>query len=141
LLVNTTENYLDTEKSLDFVDITAIIRKRVSESKVRTGIVTVYTTHTTCSIRINEYEDRLLADFELFLKKIAPRTVGYAHNRSTLDGRPNAHSHILSLLMNSSETIPIRDGVLCLGRWQRVFFIELDGPRSKRMFIVQVLGN
>jgi secondary thiamine-phosphate synthase enzyme len=141
LLVRTTEDYLDTKKGFEFIDITEIVRQRVAESKVRAGIAAIYSPHTTCSVRINEHESSLLNDFELFLERMAPKTSEYAHNRSTLDDRPNAHSHILSLLMNTSETVPIYDCALCLGTWQRVFFVELDGPRQRRRFLVHIVGD
>ena len=141
MFTGTTDSYLDTTQDIEFIDITEAIRRRVNESHISNGIVSVFTPHTTCSVRINESEKNLLQDFKAFLHKIAPRGDEYGHNRLTLDDRPNAHSHILSLFMNTSETIPVREGNLCLGRWQRVFFVELDGPRKNRRFLVHILGE
>jgi secondary thiamine-phosphate synthase enzyme len=63
------------------------------------------------------------------------------HNFNPVDGRLNAHSHLLGLFMNASETIPIAQGELLLGQWQSIFFIELDGPREERILRVQIAGE
>ncbi len=52
----------------------------------------------------------------------------------------NAHSHMLGLFMNSSETIPVAGGEMVLGSWQSIFFIELDGPRERRGLDLQIMG-
>ena len=65
----------------------------------------------------------------------------YRHDEQTVDDRPNARGHIMSLLMNSSEAIPISDGVPAIGTWQSVFFIELDGPRSNRSITLKIIGE
>jgi thiamine phosphate synthase YjbQ (UPF0047 family) len=61
------------------------------------------------------------------------------HN--SVDPRANAHSHLLSMFLNSSETIPIKGGELLLGRYQVVFFVEVDGPRKERRFFISVMGD
>jgi len=140
MAVTTSEHCLNTRKDFEIVDITATVQEAVKQSHIRNGLVTMFTPHTTCAIRINEAEENLLRDIEVFLDKIAPGRGDYAHNESPIDKRVNAHSHLRSLLLNTSETIPIHEGNLCLGRWQRVFFIELDGPRRERRFYIEVLG-
>ena len=77
---------------------------------------------------------------ETFLKRFAPRDGTYLHNLNPVDGRDNAHSHLLGLLMNASETIPFSKGKLLVGEWQSVFFIELDGPRKQRNILLQISG-
>ncbi len=76
-----------------------------------------------------------------FLHRLVPADSDYRHNRDPVDGRLNAHSHLLGLFMNASETIPVADGRLLLGGWQSIFFIELDGPREERRLLMQINGE
>ena len=111
----------------------------------------VYSPHTTCAIVINEHETGFIDDFNELLAELAPeegryyrhddleiRTEGIEEDTATL---PNGHSHLRAgLLSSSSQTLPIVDGTLMLGRWQRVFFCELDRSRPRKIFI-QVIGE
>jgi secondary thiamine-phosphate synthase enzyme len=136
-----------TLRAPEFIDLTDQVQRIVQQSGVRDGQVTVFTQHTTAAIRINENEPELLRDFADFLERVAPVDAKYHHNDFTVrtvnmtdDECANAHAHCRQLLMAASETIPIVDGEMCLGTWQRVFLIELDHPRE-RTVIVQVLGH
>ncbi|MCX6178126.1 MAG: secondary thiamine-phosphate synthase enzyme YjbQ [Chlorobiales bacterium] len=129
-----------TTRPIQIIDISAEVSMAVSSSELDAGQVTVISQHTTAYISINEKEDRLLEDMETFLKRFAPRDGNYLHNLNPLDGRDNAHSHLLGLLMNTSETIPFSKGKLLLGEWQSLFFVELDGPRTERNILLQVSG-
>jgi secondary thiamine-phosphate synthase enzyme len=97
--------------------------------------------HTTARININEREPQLQRDMLTFLKRFVPRDGDYLHNLEPIDGRDNAHSHLLGLFMNSSEVIPLAGDALVLGEWQSIFFIELDGPRERRGVELQIMGN
>jgi secondary thiamine-phosphate synthase enzyme len=136
-----------TEGGSKFLDITADVSAAVRASGVRNGIVHVYSTHTTAAIRINENEGLLLRDFERFLDRVAPSGDGaYEHDDigrrvDVPPGEPmNGHAHCRHLLLASSETLPVIDGSLGLGRWQRIFLVELCSSRD-RSVIVQVLGH
>jgi secondary thiamine-phosphate synthase enzyme len=137
---------LTSDRAPQFIDITDDIQRLVSEAGIREGVATVFSRHTTASIRINENEPLLLRDMEDFLKRLAPRDVYYRHNdfeirteNMTEDECPNGHAHCQHLLLGSSECIPVVDGKLTLGRWQRVFFVELDRPRQREV-LVHLLG-
>lgn len=130
---------LETAGKIAFIDITNRVRHLVVESGVRDGLVTIYTCHTTTAVKINECCDCLQDDMLAFLESVVPNA-DYGHNEITVDSRPNARSHIMSLLLNVSETIPVTGGELKLGNWQSIFFIELDGPRKKRNVLVNVIG-
>ncbi len=130
----------------EFIDITDEVLGAVEASEVREGSVTVFSRHTTAAVKINENEPLLLEDMARFLERAAPREADYRHNdfvirtvNMTEDECPNGHSHCQHLLLSASETIPICDGVALLGRWQRVFLIELDRPRSRQV-VIQVQG-
>ena len=131
---------LQTTKPIEIVDISAEVSEAVSSSGLDSGQVIVISQHTTAYININEKENRLLEDMETFLKRFAPRDGNYLHNLNPVDGRDNAHSHLLGLLMNTSETIPFSKGKLLVGEWQSLFFIELDGPRKERKILLQISG-
>ena len=131
---------VQTTKHIEIIDISSEVAEAVSASALVAGQVTVISQHTTAYININEKEDRLIEDMETFLKRFAPRDGNYLHNFNPLDGRDNAHSHLLGLLMNTSETIPFSQGKLLLGQWQSVFFVELDGPRKERNILLQISG-
>ncbi|WP_295616850.1 secondary thiamine-phosphate synthase enzyme YjbQ [uncultured Methanobrevibacter sp.] len=132
---------IDTSSNFQIIDITseivAILNEISKEKRISSGIVNVFTKHSTSAIRINENEKGLLNDFEKVLKDIVKENDNYRHD--FIDN--NAASHIRAFLLGSSETIPIIDGSLSLGTWQSIFFIELDGPRRNRIinltFIVE----
>ena len=130
-----------TEKPIDILDITADVRAALEETGLRQGTVTVLSRHTTACVNINEQEPRLVQDMITFLKRLVPRDGDYLHNLEPIDGRDNAHSHLLGLFMNSSESIPFSEGRMLLGEWQSIFLIELDGPRKERQVLVQIHGD
>jgi len=131
---------VQTTKPIEIIDISSEVADAVSSSALSSGQVTIISQHTTAYININEKEERLIEDMETFLKRFAPKDGNYLHNLNPIDGRDNAHSHLLGLLMNTSETIPFSQGKLLLGQWQSVFFVELDGPRQERSILLQISG-
>ncbi len=138
---------LETKEAPEFIDITDWVCQCVAQSKVSNGFVVVYSKHTTAAVKINENEPLLLQDMVAFLEKISPRNGGYQHNdfsirtvNMTADESPNGHAHLQHLLLGTSETVPLIDGVMQFGRYQSVFFIELDHPRSREV-MVEVVGE
>jgi secondary thiamine-phosphate synthase enzyme len=145
------ENHdLATDRCGQFIDITDDVLTAVSKSEVENGTVVVYSPHTTCAVVINEHESGFIEDFNEFLAELAPEQGRYyRHDDLAIrtegldddDLHPNGWSHMRAgLLSSSSQTIPIVDGALLLGRWQRVFFCELDRSRPRKIFI-QVIGE
>lgn len=132
---------LGTDAPIQILDMTAQIRDWVAASGVTDGLLTVISPHTTARVNVNEREPQLQRDMLAFLKRLAPRDGDYLHNLAPVDDRDNAHSHLIGLLMNSSESIAVAGGELLLGGWQSIFFIELDGPRERRAIELQLLGN
>jgi secondary thiamine-phosphate synthase enzyme len=106
----------------------------VTDSGVKTGLCHVYVPHTTAGVFINENADPdVMADVLATLDALVPWDNHYRHAEG------NAAAHIKAVLMGSSQTIPVRNGRLALGRWQGIYFAEFDGPRE-RHFQVTVLG-
>jgi secondary thiamine-phosphate synthase enzyme len=132
---------LATTESIEIVDITAMVREWLRASGIRDGVLTVFSPHTTSRVNINEREVELQRDMVTFLRTLVPRDGAYGHNRAPVDDRDNAHAHLLGLLLNASETIPVADGALVLGGWQSIFFVELDGPRAHREVQLQCMGT
>lgn len=134
-----------TSESLQFVDITEAVAACCEGSAVSHGVVTVVSRHTTAAVLIQENEPLLLGDLCRMLQAVAPRHRHYCHNDIDArhdvppDERPNGHSHAQALLLPSSLQVVLVDGRLDLGRWQRLFLVELDGPRE-RAVSVMILG-
>ena len=138
---------LDTQQAPEFIDITDWVCQCVSISKVSNGFAVVFSKHTTAAVKINENEPLLLQDMTAFLEKISPRNGEYQHNNFEIrtvnmneDESPNGHAHLQHLLLGTSETIPVIDGAMQFGRYQSIFFIELDHPRPREV-MVQVVGE
>ncbi len=136
-----------TRGELDFIDMTDQIIGAISRAKVKIGHVLVFAKHTTAAVRIQEGESLLKEDLKKVLKRIARKNEKFGHNdfsirteNMTPDESPNAHSHCQHLFLGSSEYIPISDGKLDLGIWQRIFLIELDKSRTRDV-VVQVMGE
>jgi secondary thiamine-phosphate synthase enzyme len=144
------ERTLRTAGGLSVRDITDEVNEAVRESGITSGIACVYSPHTTCCVCVNEFETGFLEDFAEMLKRLVPSERYYAHDdwdRRTENICPedmelsNGHAHCMSMLLGSAgESIPVVEGALQLGTWQRVLFLELDRERDRR-WIVQVVGD
>jgi secondary thiamine-phosphate synthase enzyme len=136
----------ETSHPTEFIDLTDTIAAIVAETGVRDGLVNVQSLHTTTAILVNEHEPLLLADFGTLLDRIAPQAAFYRHDDPVArtvnvspGERPNGHAHCRALLLAPSASLNVADGRLQLGRWQRVFLVEMDGPRSREVSVL-VLG-
>ncbi len=119
-----------TSKRVEIVDITDLVEEFIANVN-GSGLLLVKVPHTTAAITVNEAEPGLLEDIAEALLKIAPVEYPWRHNR--IDN--NAHAHIASSLIGDSRIIPVVNGKLELGTWQRVLLVELDGPRSRRVLL------
>jgi secondary thiamine-phosphate synthase enzyme len=125
---------IKTDSRVELIDITDRVEDRIRESSIQNGICVISTRHTTTGILINENEIGLCSDILGLLEKLIPPSAGYRHDR--IDN--NADAHLKALLLGSNVTIPIIDGRLLLGTWQRIFFAELDGPRRRTVDITLI---
>jgi secondary thiamine-phosphate synthase enzyme len=137
-----------TRDAIQFLDITDDVVRLVRATGLRNGVVNVFSRHTTAAVSIQEAEPLLLEDLREFLERSAPAQAQYRHNDFRVrtvhmhdDESPNGHAHCLQLMLGTSQTIPVADGRLLLGTWQRIFLVELDGPRDARQVLIQVLGT
>jgi len=123
-----------SRKHADVIDVTDQIQRAVSGSGVSSGICHIYVSHTTAGVFINENADPdVMIDFLNTLDALVPWANSYQHAEG------NAAAHIKSSLIGTSQTVPVRDGRLALGRWQGIYFAEFDGPRERQLHIT-VLG-
>lgn len=119
------------------MDITAQANAAVAGSAC-TGVVHIYVPHATAAIIINEGADAGVAEDLLeLLRKLVPPHAGYRHDR--IDD--NADAHLKAAILGPSEWVPLRNGNLALGTWQRIFLVELDGPKTRRVEITVVAGR
>lgn len=127
---------INSTKKQELIDITDKVNELVKESKVKQGLCNVFVTHATAAIIINEnYDPNICIDFLNALNKAFPDHAGYLHDK--VDN--NAGAHIKAAVLGPSETIPVKNGKLKLGRWQSIMVVELDGPRSNREVEVRIL--
>jgi len=139
--------HVQTEAGLQFIDLTEQVRALVALSGIAFGIVNVQTQHTTTAVIVNEHEPLLLEDMKRLLERLAPREGEYQHNNfairtvnMTPEEVPNGHAHCQALLLSSATTLNIVEGKVQLGRWQRLFFIELDHARQRTVSVL-VMGQ
>src|SRR4030042_625727 len=136
----------ESRSQIEFIQITNDVDEAVKESKIQNAQGLVFAGHTTAGIAINENESLLLQDFQRLLYKLVPVEERYSHDLFELkrtarsDGRSNGHSHCKNLLIGASETVPIENGKMLLGKLQSIFLVEMDGAR-KRTVIVQIIGE
>jgi secondary thiamine-phosphate synthase enzyme len=124
-----------TAQSIEFIDITAQVRDFVRAGKCGSGILLVFTPHTTAGVTINENADPAVPhDIGAFFKRLIPSQDYFRH------GEGNSPAHILSSLVGASETLIINNGELILGSWQGIFFCEFDGPRQRRVYLKIITG-
>ena len=136
-----------TGRAMEFIDLTDRIEALAAEAGIHAGLVSIQSLHTTTAIVVNEHEPLLLADFAALLARAAPRDAPYRHDDMDIrtanlapGERPNGHAHCHALLLGSSASLNLAEGRLQLGRWQRVFLVELDGPRAREVSVL-VFGS
>jgi secondary thiamine-phosphate synthase enzyme len=120
-----------TRQREEMIDVTDAIRQAVQASGVRAGICLVSSPHTTCGVTVNEgWDPDVASDAIAHLRDVVPREKPFRHSEG------NSDSHIKTMLVGHSTTLPVADGELQLGRWQAVFLCEYDGPRERELWIV-----
>jgi secondary thiamine-phosphate synthase enzyme len=128
--------WFNTKSRQEFVRITDEVASIVAKSGVADGMVLVSAMHITSGVYVNDWEDGLIHDFQVWLEQLAPSGLDYRHHRT---GEDNADAHLKRTLMGHQVTLPITGGKLDLGPWEQVFYAEFDGRRRKRV-VVKVMG-
>ena len=138
---------LATKATLEFIDITDDVLSAIKKSGIANGIVNIQSLHTTMAIIVNEAEPLLIGDMKKMLERVAPEKIEYDHDNFDIrtvnmcDGEcQNGHSHCKALLLSPSQMLNIVNEKLQFGRWQRVFAVELDNARPRRIAL-QIIGE
>ncbi len=144
--ISTKKVEFETKKQFELVDITENVKSALKDSAVKNGSVLVYCPHTTAAIRINNNEALLQQDILKMMYRLVPVDTNYAHDvfeireNVSVGERSNGHAHPKAFLLGSSETIPVQNGEMLLGKSQSIFFAELDGSR-RRSYVIQITGE
>lgn len=138
---------LKTATTLDFIDITDKIQKILHKIEIKNGIINIQSLHTTMAVIVNEAEPLLIGDIKKMLEKIAPHTSEYMHDNFEIrtvnmcDGEcQNGHSHCKAVHLPTSQLLNVLENKLQLGQWQRIFAVELDRSRPRKVAL-QIIGE
>ncbi len=124
------ELVVETKKNKQVVDVTDDIKSFIHANKVIDAVVTIFITHTTAALTTADLDPGTDLDFLDFLEKVTPKmNFRHPHNPA------HTPDHIWSSIIGTSLSVPVKDGELVLGTWQRIILVELDGPRSRSLLI------
>lgn len=127
----------NTKKHREYVHITPQVEAAVKKSGVQEGLALVSAMHITAGVYVNDDEPGLIHDIDQWLESLAPFRQDYRHHET---GEDNGDSHLKAILVHHQVILPITAGRLDLGTWQRVFYAEFDGQRSKRV-LIKIIGQ
>lgn len=127
----------NTKQHREYIHITPQVENIVRNAGIKDGMVLVSAMHITAGVYVNDNEEGLIEDIDQWLEKLAPFRREYQHHQT---GEDNGDSHLKAILVHHQVIVPITSGKLVLGTWQRVFYAEFDGQRSKRV-LVYVMGE
>jgi secondary thiamine-phosphate synthase enzyme len=139
MTVVTKDITLQSKGNCDIIDITPQVAKNVEESRVNSGIVTLFIVGSTAGITTIEYEPNLVSDFKNMWDRVIPQNIPYEHNRTWGDG--NGHSHVRASTLGASLIIPFVNKRLTLGTWQQIVIVDFDNRPRSRKLILQILGE
>ena len=125
--------WISTAKHRQITDITSQVQEAVRGADCHQGLACISVPHCTCTVYVNENESGLVADTLELINQL-PAGGNWRHNR--IDN--NAEAHLVASLMGSSICLPVSDGQVELGTWQRIMLVELDGPRQRRVTVTVV---
>lgn len=126
-----------TKKHREYIHITPQVEAAVKKSGIKEGMVLVSAMHITAGVYVNDNEGGLIQDIDAWLETLAPYKRGHRHHDT---GEDNGDSHLKALLIHHEVIVPVTNGRLDFGPWQRIFYAEFDGQRDKRL-IIKVMGE
>ncbi len=137
MIASTEYLWFETKTRQEFVRITDEVAAIVRRSGVKEGMVLASAMHITAGVYVNDWEDGLIHDFQVWLDKLAPSGLDYRHHQT---GEDNADAHLKRTIMGHQVIVPVTAGKLDLGPWEQVFYAEFDGQRRKRV-VVKAMGE
>lgn len=139
MTVETRSFPVNAKGETDILDITPYVSQEIRDSRIKSGIVTVFVPGSTGGITSIEYESGVIQDLREAINRIAPRNIPYRHDARWGDG--NGFSHVRAALVGASFTVPFKDKKMLLGTWQQIVFIDFDNRPRSREIVVQLLGD
>ena len=130
---------VESKPDMDIINITGQVSKLVAESKINSGIATIFVTGSTAGITTTEFEPNLNEDLEKAIERLVPSNIQYKHSETW--GDDNGKSHIRSSLFKPSFTVPFKNKKMLLGTWQQIILLDFDVPARKRDIVVQIVGD
>lgn len=130
---------LQSKAEMDVIDITEQVSQAIHESKIKSGIVTIFVPGSTASVSTIEYEPNLVDDFKAAMERIFPSGIKYKHHETW--GDHNGKSHCKATFMGPSTSVPFRDKKLMLGSWQQIVLLDFDVPARTREVVLQIVGD
>ncbi len=120
-----------------YIHLTPQVEALVKKSSIQEGMALISAMHITAGVYVNDNESGLIEDIDQWLETLAPANPDYKHHQT---GEDNGDSHLKALLIHHQVIVPVTNGRLDLGTWQRIFYAEFDGRRDKRI-IVKIMGE
>ncbi len=130
---------LRTRGHCDIQDITSQVKREVTQSGIKNGIVIVFVPGSTGGVTTIEFESGVLFDLQQMFDRVIPTNIAYKHDLRWGDG--NGYAHVRASLLGPSLTVPLVDGRLTLGTWQQIVFVDFDNRSRSRRLIVQIMGE
>jgi len=130
---------LQTKGNCDITDITPQVAKKVSDTDINSGTVTLFVSGSTAGLTTIEFESGVLSDFQDMWQRIIPKDIHYEHDRAWGDG--NGHSHVRASLLGAFLVVPFSNKKLALGTWQQIILVDFDNRSRSRQIVLQIIGE
>ena len=130
---------LQSKGHCDIIDITPQVEQQLAETKINSGIATIFVSGSTAGITTIESESGLLSDFQDMWERVIPKGITYKHDRAWGEG--NGYSHVRASLLGASLVVPFNDERLTLGPWQQIVLVDFDNRPRSRQLTVQIMGE
>ena len=137
--IRTEKINIPTRGHTDIIDITAKVESMLNKSRLKEGVVNLFTIGSTAAITTIEYEPGLIADLKEYWNKLMPENGHYSHNAHWGDG--NGYAHVRSSFLKASLNIPFKEGKMFLGTWQQIVYLDFDNRSRQREVVVQMIGK
>lgn len=137
--VHTSTVSVSSKGFTDVHDVTGDVRRAVSASRAKDGVVTVFVPGSTAGVTTIEFESGAVEDLKDAIDRVAPRDIHYAHNTRWGDG--NGFAHVRAAMMGPSVCVPFAGGELLLGTWQQIVLVDFDNRPRTREVVIQVVGG
>ena len=138
-MVTNTRIHVQTKGNCDFIDITDQVARKVEDSGMKDGTVTVFVAGSTAGLTTIEFERGVLSDLDSMWERLVPRNMTYRHDATWGDG--NGYSHVRASLLGASLVVPFVNKRLTLGTWQQIILADFDNRARSRDIVLQIMGE